>query len=800
MTIDDEQVVRDSIKFYLEDYDFNVLEAENGKIGLEIFRNEHPDLVLVDLRMPEVDGLDVLRAVRETSPDTPIIVVSGTGVISDVIEALRLGAWDYLLKPIEDMSILLYSVNQSLERARLIKENKAYQDYLEEEVALRTREIKIVNQELISLNQRLRHMVESVKILAQCTELYEFSRKFLAEFHDLMGASCSAIYFHEERGYKLFYQYGADSLVDYYSQDVYKKSWYLDLAHNKHPLHYSFEDIHKELGCSRKDIGEGYILVIPILSKAQDIEGFVLMLKDSEFTSMDREISQIFTSYSQEAFRSVHAIEAMHNSEERYRNLSENSPTPIVVHIDGKIVYVNPAAIKLYGAKSPQEIINKEILSFIHPNFREQAEKRIRMVNREKITMGLVSEKIVQLDGTIIDVEVSAVPVDYFDQDAVLALINDITDRLRAERQIREQIDRLNALHTIDMAITASTDLNSTMSVIIDQILLRLNVDAVELLLYEEPTQTLMNVIGKGFHGKELKNVSIPIGASLAGKIALDRKIEFIPDLRVLLDEHLIISEWLGEGFKTYIGIPLIARGQIMGVLELFERKEFHPDPDWLNFLNTIAGQAAIAIDNSVMFDNMRRSNIELTLAYDRTLEGWAKALELRDEETEGHSRRVTDITIRIARKMGIDKDELVHVRRGALLHDIGKMGIPDSILFKPGKLTDEEWEVMHEHPVYAYNLLSPIPFLRPALDIPYCHHERWNGSGYPRRLREYQIPLAARIFAVVDVWDALSSDRPYRSAWPNEKVLAYLKEQAGIQFDPEIVDLFIEIMQNDVL
>jgi PAS domain S-box-containing protein/putative nucleotidyltransferase with HDIG domain len=179
--------------------------------------------------------------------------------------------------------------------------------------------------------------------------------------------------------------------------------------------------------------------------------------------------------------------------------------------------------------------------------------------------------------------------------------------------------------------------------------------------------------------------------------------------------------------------------------------------------------------------------------AYDETIEGWSNALELRDEETEGHSQRVTEMTLNIARMMNVKTDELVHVRRGALLHDIGKMGIPDAILLKPGKLTVEEWAVMRKHPVYAYDMLAPIDYLRPALDIPYCHHEKFDGTGYPRGLKGEEIPLPARIFAVVDVYDALTSDRPYRKAWSKEEALKYIHEESGTHFDPDVVEVFLK-------
>ena len=210
--------------------------------------------------------------------------------------------------------------------------------------------------------------------------------------------------------------------------------------------------------------------------------------------------------------------------------------------------------------------------------------------------------------------------------------------------------------------------------------------------------------------------------------------------------------------------------------------------------------QAAIAIDNTSLLEDLHRSNVELSLAYDTTLEGWSNALDLRDKETEGHTQRVVDMTLRIAQSLGIDDDELTHIRRGALLHDIGKMGIPDSILLKPGPLTKEEWAIMRQHPTYAYNLLYPITHLRPALNIPYYHHEKWDGSGYPQGLEGDQIPLAARIFAVVDVWDALTSDRPYRKAWTSKKALEYIREQSGKHFDPKIVEVFLSLIKSELI
>ena len=238
----------------------------------------------------------------------------------------------------------------------------------------------------------------------------------------------------------------------------------------------------------------------------------------------------------------------------------------------------------------------------------------------------------------------------------------------------------------------------------------------------------------------------------------------------------------------------------VKGVFEIFLRVAFTPDTEWLEFNEALAGQAAIAVDNAMLVNDLLQSNIELVQSYDTTIEGWSRALDLRDKETEGHTQRVTEIALHLAREMGIAEEDLKHVRRGALLHDIGKMGVPDAILLKPGPLTDEEWVIMRKHPTFAYEMLSPIAYLQLALDIPYSHHEKWDGTGYPRGLKGEQIPLAARIFAIVDVWDALRSDRPYRPAWTADQARENIVAGIGKHFDPEVVRAFLKMIDSGEL
>jgi putative nucleotidyltransferase with HDIG domain len=404
----------------------------------------------------------------------------------------------------------------------------------------------------------------------------------------------------------------------------------------------------------------------------------------------------------------------------------------------------------------------------------------------------------------------------------------------RSHTESQRRLANLQALRQIDMAILGSSDMSIALNVVVEQMMSRLGADATSILLLNAHTRTLRYATGRGFHTATPRRTDWQIGEGLAGRAALERRTVHVPDLnnpddlvivglgdpelklpglnsahdaqnlRSSLHSQRVDESADGEnlnrrsgvlpneGFVSYYAVPLVAAGQVKGVVEVWHRSTLRMDEEELEFLETLAGQAAIAIDNANLFRDVQRSNDELMMAYDSTLEGWSGALDLRDKETEGHTQRVTREALRLAEHMGISDADLLHIRRGALLHDIGKMGIPDAILLKPGPLSDEEWAVMKKHPTYALELLSPIKYLHPALDIPYSHHEKWDGSGYPRGLSGEQIPLSARVFAVIDVWDALCSDRPYRKGWPLQRVLKHIRDGAGTHFDPGVVEAFL--------
>ncbi len=312
----------------------------------------------------------------------------------------------------------------------------------------------------------------------------------------------------------------------------------------------------------------------------------------------------------------------------------------------------------------------------------------------------------------------------------------ELAQRKLAEKRIQRQLGHLTALSSIDRIIAASLDLKFNLSEILTHVTAELGIDAASILVLNSSSQMLEYGAERGFRTKAVRKAQVRVGESYAGRVALERQLVQIPTLRDEPDNVLLTTLLEGEDFACYYGVPLISKGRVVGVLEVFHRTILEPDAEWFDFLHTLAGQAALAIENASLFENLQHSNMELSLAYDATIEGWSNALDLRDKETEGHTLRVTEMTVTFARDFGLNENELVQVRRGALLHDIGKMGIPDEILLKPGPLTDEEWVKMKQHPTFAYELLSPIRYLQQALDIPYCHHEKWDGSGYPRGLK----------------------------------------------------------------
>jgi HD-GYP domain-containing protein (c-di-GMP phosphodiesterase class II)/integral membrane sensor domain MASE1 len=366
--------------------------------------------------------------------------------------------------------------------------------------------------------------------------------------------------------------------------------------------------------------------------------------------------------------------------------------------------------------------------------------------------------------------------------------------RLFSETQRR--LRNIQALHDIDQTISDRLGLRLTLLTILEHVKAELRVDAASIMLLNAQSGELEFAAGVGFRSENIERARLRLSEGPIGRAVLDRRVVSIPDLAEPRTSFLRTHLLAGEDFVALHAAPLIAEDNVVGVLEVFQRVSLARDEEWLAFLETLAGHTALAIDAATLITDLQRSNTDLIQAYDATIEGWSRAMDLRDRETEGHTQRVAAMTERLARAMGIGEAEIVNVRRGALLHDMGKMGIPDGILLKPGRLTDDEWILMRKHPQLAHDMLEPIAYLRPALDIPLYHHEKWDGSGYSHGLKGEEIPLAARLFAVIDVYDALTSARPYRETWSKEKAIEHLEAGSGTHFDPRAVECFVAMIE----
>jgi PAS domain S-box-containing protein len=472
----------------------------------------------------------------------------------------------------------------------------------------------------------------------------------------------------------------------------------------------------------------------------------------------------------------------------------------LVIGGDERVKLINRKGAEVLGLPEG-EITGRNWFDSFVPE-RVRAEARIgfqRLVAGETLSGKEGEGLVLSRDGREHSIDWLHVPVrDHTGISGILSSGEDITGRRRTEEQSACRLDQLAALHAVDLLIASTQDLRVILKQFLDLVIAQFHVDAADVLLVNRHTPVLEYAAERGFRSAGISRSKLRIGEGLAGRAALERKVITVADLRDPGSGFVRPSLIEGEEFIAYYAVPIIAQGDVKGVLELMHRSPFVLDREQEEFLESLVSQAAIAVYNAALFDDIQRSNIDLLLAYDATLEGWARALDLRDQVTERHTERVSEMTVSIARALGVREEEIVHMRRGALLHDLGKIGIPDSILKKEGPLTPEERLIMQRHPLLAFEMLRPIAYLRPALDIPYCHHEQWDGSGYPRGLKGEQIPLAARIFALADIWDAiLATDRTYRSPLSRSQACENIRALAGTHLDPKVVDAFLRMEEH---
>jgi putative nucleotidyltransferase with HDIG domain len=370
---------------------------------------------------------------------------------------------------------------------------------------------------------------------------------------------------------------------------------------------------------------------------------------------------------------------------------------------------------------------------------------------------------------------------------SLLLLEQSVSDQLKLKES------QLRALMSVGQVINSSRGLRRVLEEVMDSLISLMRAERGFLML-REPNGELAVRIARGIAHVNLDEESFKVSRTIVRKVVESSAPVLTTNAQAdpRFDAQFSIAAYQ---LRSILCVPLKLKAELIGVLYVDNRAHagIFKEND-LELISAFADQAAVAIESARLFEDLQDSHRELEKAYQATLEGWVRALDLRDKETEGHTQRVTILTHRLARSMGVSDEMLVHITRGALLHDIGKMAIPDGVLLKPGQLTDEERKLIQKHPVYAYEMLSPIDFLVPAIDIPYCHHEKWDGSGYPRGLKHNEIPFAARIFPVIDVWDALTSDRPYRKAMTHPEVRRIIEADSGTHFDPIVVEAFMEL------
>ena len=354
--------------------------------------------------------------------------------------------------------------------------------------------------------------------------------------------------------------------------------------------------------------------------------------------------------------------------------------------------------------------------------------------------------------------------------------------------------DDFAALIDIGHAINSSLKTSEVLRMVMDTIIRLTGAERSFLMLNEGDTEKYSIRIARNWEQKNLDPSEYAFSRTVIKKVIENGQPVLTTNAQD--DERFGHSKSVTDfNLRSILCVPLKIKEKLIGVVyadNRFQTALFTTAER--DLLAAFSDQAAIAIENSRLFADLQQSHVDMELAYDMTLLGWARALEFRDYESEGHSRRVTEMTIRLAESLGVEDQKLDDIRRGAILHDVGKIEVSDTILLKNGPLTDDEWEIMRKHPIYAYKMLLPIKFLHDALDIPLYHHEKWDGTGYPYGLKGEDIPLGARIFAVIDVWDALISDRPYREGWSLEKTAHFIVEQSGTHFDPQVVQAFYDM------
>jgi PAS domain S-box-containing protein/putative nucleotidyltransferase with HDIG domain len=756
---------------------FELSTAKDLAGGLAHLAGHAVDAILLDLTLPDSFGFDTFKRVNEQASQIPIILLTGLQDEELAAEAVRQGAQDYLIKGKADGALLARAIRYGIERKRTEKLLQEGEQKYRRLVDNASESILVAQDGMLKFANRMASELsgypEQELISRPFAEfIYPVDRDKVMEryLNRIKGESSQPKYafrfvagngsirWVEISGVLIDWE-GKPATLNFLNDITERKQAEAALARQTEELRQRNEE----------------------LARLYRASGSLL----SGSASGIQELGQAILGVVQQEFGQANcSLLLVHKGSNELQRLAVAGP--YAGEVKNKVLALDgtglaPRAIR---TGTTLNVGNVRAMPNYLPNWEAaQSELTVPLKIGSEV-IGAIDIQSAQPDAfNANDERLMAT----FAERAALALAHS-----RLNEQTKARVQQLAALRTIDMAISSSFDINLTLGILLTQLSVQLGVHAADILVYNASAQTLRFSCGKGFRTQALQHTRLRLGEGFAGRVALEGRVLKIANLRADPTGFKKSPLIFGEEFVAYEGVPLVAKGQIKGVLEILQREPLDFTAEEQAFLEILAGQAAIAIDNAELFDHLQSSVVDLNIAYDSTLEGWSRALDLRDKETEGHTLRVTELAEHLGRAMGIGDADLVQMRRGALLHDIGKMAVPDHILFKPGKLTDEEWAIMRQHPQHAYDMLSPIAYLRPALDIPYAHHEKWDGSGYPRGLKGEQIPLAARIFAVVDVWDGIISARSYHPAQPEAVALEYIRSSAGTHFDPRVVAAFL--------
>lgn len=697
-----------------------VIDSREGFLDL-LDSNFQFDLVISDWSLPQFSGMDALKMLRGSDIQAPFILVSGKIGEESAVQAIREGAYDYVLK--NNLTRLPIAANRALQdRVREQAEQKMQEQLHLQATGLQAIPIAIV-------------IISASGIIESVNSAFENLTGYAPE--EVIGRSV------------LEFCYSGLCMADF-------KNW-------------KGSDIKTTRDIEHRKDGSLYLeerTICPVFNDANQLTHFIAAKTDvtgEEQRKRQNELELLYSSICAQANSSFLLIkrtlsfiaEQFPTSEPGFRVSASNHESP---------------ESAWYGTTHGKDdhLFTYEIHFFDQPF--------------GQLAMNYSSTSVLN------EFELYAVIAKAFES----ALL-----KLAAKERVESQIKKISFLSYITKSINSVFDADLMLGNILKQSAKLLDADTMALYLYNKETKDYVRRAHYGLRSINLTGVHIAPGQPYVGTAASEQQFLSCYTFDNLNSQDQFIALIKTEKFLSQHCAPIVVGGMTLGVLEVFQRKEFTLTDEWVALFEAIAMQTGVALEYNTVFLELQSVYRDLENSYEATIEGWSSAMDLRDQETESHSKRVTSLTVAFATRLGFSQDDIVRAKRGALLHDIGKIGIPDSILRKNGPLTEEEWAIMKEHPSKAYGMLYRIPYLRNCLDIPLYHHEKWDGTGYPQGLSGKKIPLAARMFALIDVYDALTSDRPYRKAWTKEKTVEYIREQAGRHFDPELTEAFIALIKD---